>query len=71
MTVQNFSVDFTATDFAGALQNTKSGKAYKPDSICLDLIILAGDALKSWFRGFLSSCLRHLRLPPKSDKELL
>ena len=34
-----------------------------PDSICPELIFHAGAALKSWFRDFLSSCLRRLKIP--------
>ena len=57
------SESFTAVEFAAALQKTKPGKAPGPDSICPELIIHAGAALKSWLRGFLSSCLHHLRIP--------
>ena len=33
-----------------------------PDSICSELIIHAGAALKSWLRDFLSSCLHRLKI---------
>ena len=46
-----------------ALQHLKPGKAPEPNSICPQLILHAGDALKSWLRDFLSSCLRRLKIP--------
>ena len=58
-----FLVDFTAAIFAAALQNTKPGEALDPDSICPELIIHAGAALKFWLCSCLSSCLRRLRIP--------
>ena len=45
------------------LQHLKPGKAPGPDSTCPELIIHAGAGLKSWLRGFLSSCLHHLKIP--------
>ena len=45
-------------EFAAALQHLKPGKALGPDSICSELILHAGAALKSWLCDFLSSCLR-------------
>ena len=59
----NLSGDFSPREFAAALQHVKPGKAPGPDSICPELIIHAGTALKSWLRGFLSSCLRQLKIP--------
>ena len=59
----NLSGDFSSREFAAALQHVKPGKAPGPDSICLEPIIHAGTALKSWLRGFLSSCLRQLKVP--------
>ena len=59
----NLSDDFSPREFAAALQHLKPGKAPGPDSICPELIIHAGAGLKSWLRGFLSSCLRHLTIP--------
>ena len=41
----------------------KPGKAPGPDSICVELLLHAGAALKSWLSGFLSSCLHHLKIP--------
>ena len=46
-----------------SLQHLKSGKAPGPDSICPELILHAGAALKSWLRDFLSSCLCPLKIP--------
>ena len=57
------SGDFSSREFAAALQHVKPGKAPGPDSICPELIIHAGTALKFWLRGFLSSCLRQLKIP--------
>ena len=59
----NFSGNFSSKEFAAALQHVKQGKAPGPDSICPELIIHAGTASKSWLRGFLSSCLRQLKIP--------
>ena len=59
----NLSGDFSSREFAAAFQHVKPGKAPCPDSICPELIIHAGTALKSWLRGFLSSCLRQLKIP--------
>ena len=59
----NLSGDFSSGEFAAALQHVKPGKASGPDSICPELIIHAGTALKSWLRCFLSSCLRQLKIP--------
>ena len=58
----NLFGDFSPREFAAAFQHVKPGKASGPDSICPELIIHAGTALKSWLRGFLSSCLRQLKI---------
>ena len=58
----NISNTFLQTEFTAALQHLKSDKAPGPDSICPELIIHVGDALKSWLRDFLSSCLRRLKI---------
>ena len=50
-------------EFTAALRHLKPGKAPGPDSICPELIIHAGIALKSWLRDFLSSCLRRIKIP--------
>ena len=54
----NISDKFSQTEFTAALQHLKPGKAPGPDSICPELILHAGAALKSWLRDFISSCLR-------------
>ena len=59
----NTSDNFSQREFAAALQHLKPGKAPGPDSICPELIIHAGAALKSWLRDFLSCCLRRLKIP--------
>ena len=59
----NVSGSFSHREFAAALQHLKPSKAPGPDSICPELIIHAGASLKSWLRGFLSSCLHHLKIP--------
>ena len=58
----NISNTFSQREFTAALQHLKPGKAPGPDSICPELIIHAGAALKSWLRDFLSSCLRRLKV---------
>ena len=55
-------IDFSQREFTAALQHLKPGKAPGPHSICPELIIHAGAALKSWLRDFLSSCLRRLKI---------
>ena len=59
----NISDNFSQREFAAALQHLKPGKAPGPDSICPELILHAGAALKSWLRDFISSCLRRLKIP--------
>ena len=59
----NLSGNFSFSEFAATLQHVKPGKAPGPDFICPELIIHAGTALKSWLCGFLSSCLRQLKIP--------
>ena len=54
----NISDNFSQREFTAALQHLKPGKASDPDSICPELILHAGAALKSWLRDFLSCCLR-------------
>ena len=58
----NISDTFSQREFTAALQHFKPGKAPGPDSICPELIIHAGAALKSWLRDFLSSCLRRCKI---------
>ena len=59
----NISDNFSQRKFSVALQHLKPGKAPGPDSICPELILHAGAALKSWLRDFLSFCLRRLKIP--------
>ena len=58
----NISKSFTSQEFSAALKLLKPGKAPGPDSIFPELTTHAGAALKSWLLGFLSSCLRHLKI---------
>ena len=57
------SDNFSQREFTAALQHLKPGKALGPDSICPELILHAGAALKSWLRDFISSCLRRIKIP--------
>ena len=57
----NLAGNFSPREFTAALQHVKPGKAPGSDSICPELIIHAGTALKSWLHGFLSSCLHQLK----------
>ena len=50
----NISDNFSQKEFTATLQHLKPGKAPGPDSICPELILHAGAALKSWLRDFLS-----------------
>ena len=59
----NISGNFTSREFTVALQHLRPGTVSGPDSICEELILHAGVALKSWLCGFLSSCLRRLKIP--------
>ena len=59
----NISESFTSQEFAAALKYLKPGKAPGPDSIFPEQITNAGAGLKSWWCGFLSSFLRHLKIP--------
>ena len=67
----NISESFTSQEFAAALKHLKPGKAPGPDSNCPKLIIYAGAALKSWLCGFLSPCLRHLKIPKVCRRALV
>ena len=59
----NISDTFSQSELTAALQHLKPGKAPGPDSICPELKLHAGAALKSWLRNSLSSCLRRLKIP--------
>ena len=58
----NISDNFSRREFTAALQHLKPVKTPGSDSICPELIIHAGAALKSWLRDFLFSCLRRLKI---------
>ena len=58
----NISDNFSQREFTAALQHLKSGKAPGPDSICPELILHAGFALKPWLRDFLSSRLKFSKI---------
>ena len=58
----NVSGDFSPREFAAALHNMKPGKASGPGSVCPEFVIHAGPGFKFWLRGFLSSCLRQLKI---------
>ena len=58
----NISDNFSQREFTAALQHLKPGKAPRPNSICPEVILHAGAALKSWLSDFLSSCLRRLKI---------
>ena len=58
----NISDSFSQREFAAAPQHLKPGKAPDPDSICPEIILHAGVALKSWLQDFLYSCLRQLKI---------
>ena len=59
----NIPGSFTSQEFAAALKHLKPRKASCPDSICPELITHAEAALKSCMCCFLSSFLRHLKIP--------
>ena len=58
----NISDTFSQREFTTALQHLKPGKTPGPDSICPELILHAGAALKSWLRDFLFFCSRRLKI---------
>ena len=57
------SGDFSPEEFAKSLQMLKPGKAPGTESICSELIIHVGAALKSWLNNFLSSCMHQIKIP--------
>ena len=77
----SISEPFRTEEFAVALRRLKPGKSLGMDSIFPEFIIHAGSAHKSWFWDFLSSCMRHFKIPkiwrralifaiPKPEKQL-
>ena len=67
----NVCGSFTRSEFIAALKHLKPGKAPGSDSICPELLLHAGAALKSWLCGFFSSCLHHLKIPKIWGKALV
>ena len=59
----NIFESFTSQEFAAALKHLKPRKGPGLHSIFPELITHAEAALKSWLCGFLSSCLRHFKIP--------
>ena len=59
----DISDNFSQREFAADLKHLKPGKAPGPDSICPELILHTGAALKFWLRDFIFSCLRRLKIP--------
>ena len=66
----NISDNFSQREFAAALQHLKPGKAPGPDSICPELILHAGAALKSWLRDFISFCFPDSKFPRSGEERL-
>ena len=58
----NISYTFSQKEFTVTFQHLKPGKARGRDSICPELIIHDGAALKSWLCDFLSSCWRQYKI---------
>jgi len=59
----SISAPFRSEDLAAALWRLKPGTSPGLDSIFPGLILHARSALKSWFCGFLTSCVRQLNIP--------
>ena len=59
----NISEPFRLEAFAAALRRLKPGKSPVLDSIFPEFILHTQSALKSWFCGFLTSCMRQLKIP--------
>ena len=59
---QCISLKILPKKFTAALKHLKPGIALGPDSICPELIIHVGAALKLWLRAFFAYCLRQLKL---------
>ena len=59
----SISEPFRPEELATALRRLKSGKSPRLDSIFQKFTLHAGSALKSWFCDFLSSSMRHFKIP--------
>ena len=66
----NISDNFSQREFAAALQHLKPDKAPGPDSICSELILHAGAALKSWLRDFLLPVCADSKFPRSGEERL-
>ena len=59
----SISEPFRPEELAAALRRLKPGKPPGLDSIFPEFILHARSDLKSWFCGFLNSCMRQLKIP--------
>ena len=59
----SISEPFRPEELATALRRLKSGKSPRLDSIFQKFTLHAESALKSWFCDFLSSSMRHFKIP--------
>ena len=66
----NISDNFSQREFAAALQHLKPDKAPGPDSICPELILHAGAALKSWLRAFFLPICTDSKFPRSGEEHL-
>ena len=66
----NISDNFSQREFAAALQHLKPGKASGPDSICPELILHAGAALKSRLRASFLPVCADSKLPRSGEERL-
>ena len=64
----NISDTFSQREFTAALQHLKPGKAPGPDSICPELMLHAGAALKFWLREFFLAATQNFQDPEKSTR---
>ena len=66
----NISDNFSQREFAATLQYLKPGKAPGPDSICPELILYAGAALKSWLRDSFFPVCADSKFPTSGEEHL-
>ena len=66
----NIYDNFSQREFAAALQHLKPGKAPGPDSICSELILHAGAALKSWYLTFFFPICADSKFPRSGEERL-
>ena len=67
----SISDPFRPEELAAALRRLMPGKSPGLDSIFSEFILHAGSALKSSFCGFLTSCMRQLKIPKIWRRELI